>query len=68
MAEQKHPSDPLANDNPDPMSARSCVVFCNDPADVRAGFAIALNLMGFDIPMPDVEDRSSPKTKEGPDE
>jgi hypothetical protein len=68
MAEQKHPSDPLENDEPDPTSARSSVVFCSDPADVRAGFAIALKLMGFDTPIPHVEDRSLPKPKERPDE
>ena len=61
MAEQKHPSDPLENDEPDSTSARSSVVFCSDPADVRAGFAIALKLMGLDTSMPDVEDRSPPE-------
>ena len=68
MAEQKHPSDPVGNDEPDPTSARSSVVYCSDPAEVRAGFAIALKMMGFDVPMPEVEDRSLPKSKERPDE
>ena len=68
MAVQIHTTDPLGNDDPDPTSARSSVVFCSDPAHVRAGFAIALKLMGFDMPMPNVEDRSLPKQKDRPDE
>jgi hypothetical protein len=67
MVERKHPSDPFGNSGAEPKCARSSVVFCDDPAHVRAGFAIALRLMGVDMPMLDVEHRSLPKQKEQPD-
>jgi hypothetical protein len=45
----------------DPATAGSSVVFCGDPAQVTAGFAIALQLMGIDAPVPDVSEHDPPK-------
>ena len=41
----------------DTSGAATSVVFCGDPAQVRAGFAIALQLMGIDAPMLEVSER-----------
>jgi hypothetical protein len=37
-----------------PIGAGPGVQFSGDPAQVRAGFALALKLMGIDAPLPDV--------------
>ena len=37
----------------DPSITGSGVVFCGDPAQVSAGFAMALRLMGVDVPVQD---------------
>jgi hypothetical protein len=66
-----HPSPPFGSDKTtDPKSipaqparAGSSVVFCGDPAQVRTGFALALQLMGIDAPLPDVSERDPPKTE-----
>jgi hypothetical protein len=39
--------------------AATSLVFCGDPAQVRTGFAIALQLMGVQ-PMPEVGERDPP--------
>jgi hypothetical protein len=44
-----------------PVVAGSSVVFSGDPAQARIGFAIALQLMGIDVPMPDVSERDPPR-------
>lgn len=38
---------------PDSAANGSCVVFCGDPTEVGAGFALALRLMGVDAQSPD---------------
>ncbi|MBR1124682.1 hypothetical protein JQ628_24375 [Bradyrhizobium lablabi] len=39
--------------HPKPAAAGSTIVFYGDPAQVSAGFALALQLMGMDAEMPD---------------
>lgn len=43
----------------DPVS-ESTIVFCGDPAQVSAGLAVALRLMGIDQPAPDVSEHEPP--------
>jgi hypothetical protein len=57
MNEQKQPSPPSENDDvdlppiaSDPVRAGSTIVFSGDPAEVSAGFALALQLLGIDPP------------------
>jgi hypothetical protein len=57
MNDQKQPSPPPGNDDAeppqimaDPADADSTVVFAGDPTQVSAGFALALRLMGFEVP------------------
>ncbi len=40
----------------DPVCDGTTIVFAGDPADVKAGFLIALQLMGIDPPMPEPRD------------
>jgi hypothetical protein len=57
-------SNPFGNDKAinlksipaDPATAGLSVVFCGDTVQVRAGFVIALQLMGMDAPPPDVSE------------
>ena len=66
MDEPSHPSFPSGNGkaiDPEPAAAESAgagpsIVFCADPAQVRAGFALALQLMGIDAPVADVPARN----------
>jgi hypothetical protein len=60
MNEPKQPPSSLGNNGADvqstaagPDCAGSAVVFSGDPAEVRAGFVIALKLMGIVAPMPE---------------
>lgn len=50
-----------ASDPADPSAAGSSVVFCGDPAQVSAGFALALRLMGMDVPVQDASVPDPPK-------
>ena len=69
MDKRNDPSNPFAHDKgidpksipADSATAESSVVFCDDPPQVEAGFAIALQLMGIDAPVPDVSEHDPPK-------
>lgn len=37
------------------------VVFCGDPVQIRRGFALALQLMGIDAPVPDDDECDQPR-------
>ena len=74
MKKQNHLSPPPAGQNEaidpqsmpaDPVTVGSSVVFYGDPAQVRAGFALALQLMGVDEPVPDVGERGVLKEGDG---
>jgi hypothetical protein len=66
---QHDPPLPLINDekiNPKaiptyPAAAGSSAVFSGDPAQVRIGFAIALQLMGIDAPVSHVSESDPSK-------
>jgi hypothetical protein len=73
MDEQKQRTSPSENDDvdlrpitADPGHPSSTAVFAGDPAQVRAGFALALQLLGFDAPMPEpcAGDRTGPSPQQ----
>jgi hypothetical protein len=45
---------------PLPTHADSTILFAGDPSQVSAGFALALRLMGFEVPV-NVSEPASPK-------
>lgn len=49
----------------DPSVTGSSVVFCGDPAQVSAGFAMALRLMGVDVPVQDDSEANPLEKGEG---
>jgi hypothetical protein len=58
MNEPEQPSPSSDNDTVDPIAADpvrdgTTIVFAGDPAQVRAGFLLALQLLGLDALMPD---------------
>jgi hypothetical protein len=60
MNERKQPSQPSGSDDVDlppiatgPVDDGSTVVFAGDPAQVSAGFALALQLLGIDVAAPE---------------
>ena len=46
-------NDTVDPDATDPVRDGTTIVFAGDPAQVEAGFLIALQLLGIDAPMPD---------------
>jgi hypothetical protein len=62
MTKREKPSDPVERDEVH-SRAGSSIVFCGDPAQVGAGFAVALKLMGV-APAPDVSKPDPPRPED----
>ena len=59
MTKREKPSDPAARGEVN-LRAGSSIVFGGDPAQVGAGFALALKLMGIVAPVPEVSEPDPP--------
>jgi hypothetical protein len=63
LSERDEANHPKSAAPADQAATGSSIVFCGDPVTVRAGFALALHLMGMDAEVPDVSERDQQEGK-----